>query len=409
MKGYLSTLSLALLLGMAGAAGATTAVLDFGDASKSTDAKLVANADGKVTDVKEGTIAAVQTSGTDGTNGYLYIDVKDGLFDKSKAVWARVDYIDKGSDTFQVEYDTDGEANMAAVPVRQKFDTKALTSQVFKLVGFQFKGRETGGADLRINDNADGPEIITRVAISDEDPDQIHFPKNDPAHAIKIDGKKDTGEWDGAWSVTMDRADFDVLNAANWGGKEDFSGTYSFKWDEKGLYILGEVTDATPRINDHEGPGYWAGDGLEQFIGLDQSDPNRQEFNVDTDYQVVISMGDPAACGGNGPSWGLYHGGKADAEDRGVIPASNVVVVKTDKGYMFELLLPWNIHKKDYQAKDGATIGWYMFANNSKDCPSAQQVAMAPFRRPGPSGNPSRWATAELSASLKVENPTAGQ
>ena len=62
---------------------------------------------------------------------------------------------------------------------------------------------------------------------------------------------------------------------------------------------------------------------------------------------------------------------------------------------------------KDFKPKDDQLIGWYMFANNSTVLPSAQEMALSPFRRNGPSGNPSRWATGVLSKSLLVENPTA--
>ena len=64
----------------------------------------------------------------------------------------------------------------------------------------------------------------------------------------------------------------------SWGGANDFSGTYSFKWDETALYLLGQVVDATPRLNDqggNTGGQYWDGDGMEQFIGLDDSNPFR--------------------------------------------------------------------------------------------------------------------------------------
>jgi hypothetical protein len=407
MKGSFTALCLTALLGAAGAASATTAVLDFGDPSKTSNVTVVANADGKTTEVTEGGVKAVQTSGTDGTPGYLYLNVKDDLFKDSKALWARVDYFDQGTDTFTVEYDTEADPVMAASPTRKKFDTRVWTSQVFKLLDFQLQGRQEGGSDIRINDQGDGPEIISKVTVTDEDPDKFHFPKVDAAKPITIDGKKSEGEWAGAFSVTLDRPDQDVVNAFI--SKEDFSGTYSYKWSEQGLYILGEVTDATPRLNDAPGPNYWNGDGIEQFIGLDQSNPSRTTFNLDTDFQVVISMGDPAK-GGPGPSWAVWHGSGSDPapEDKGTIPASNVAVVNTDTGYTFELLLPWTLLKADAKVTEGQEIGWYMFANNSRSIgPSNQDMAMTPFKRPNPSTNPSVWATAVLEPAKTVETPPA--
>lgn len=264
MKGYISVLCLSLLLGGARVAGAATAVIDFTDPTKASNVKLVANADGKVTDVTVAGVKAVQTSGKGGTAGYLYLDVQNDLFKNSKAVWVRVDYYDQGTDGFRLEYDSTGtaaaDAFKAAFPnPRKKFDTRVWTQQTFALAEFGLKGRQPGGSDVRINDLGDGPEIISKVTITDQDPDRVQFPRNNPANPIVIDGVKKAGEWDGAFSVTLDRAAQDVANATNWAGKEDFSGTYSYKWDEKGFYILGDVTDATPRRNDAAPPRLLAG------------------------------------------------------------------------------------------------------------------------------------------------------
>jgi len=415
MKGYVAALGLSLLLGAGGAATAATAVVDFSDETKTSNAKVVANDNGKTTPVTQADVKAVQTGGVEG-NQYLYIDIQDDLFKDSKAVWVRVDYFDQGTDSFQLEYDSTGEnidedSIRALVPVRTKSDTKVWTQQTWQLLDFGLKGRQTGGADLRINDLADGPEIISKVTITDANPENARFPKNNPAKPIAIDGKKSEGEWDGAYSVTMDRPDQDVTGGFQ--SKEDFSGTYSFKWDEQGLYVLGEVNDATPGQSDtpHEGqgPDYWSGDGIELFIGLDQSNPARAEYTLETDFQLVVGLGIPSK-GGTEPGWGIYHGGKADAEEKGKIPASNVSVALTDTGYTFELLVPWTLLKADAAIKDGQEIGWYMFANNSRDLPSQQNQAMAPFKRPNPNTNPSRWVTALLEPPAQVEPaPTAGQ
>src|SRR5688572_11090946 len=102
MKGFVTALSLAALLGVAGSAGAVTSVIDFNDASKTKDVKAL----GTTTTVREADIGAVKTSGTDGTEGFLALDVTNDLFKDSKALWVRVDYFDQGTDSFQLEYDT---------------------------------------------------------------------------------------------------------------------------------------------------------------------------------------------------------------------------------------------------------------------------------------------------------------
>lgn len=146
------------------------------------------------------------------------------------------------------------------------------------------------------------------------------------------------------------------------------------------------------------------------FIGLDQSVPNRTSFNPETDFQVLIAMGET-------PRWAVSHGDPSSTptQDKGAIPAQNLAIVKTDKGYLFELLIPWTLLKPGATVKEGQEIGWTMFANNSKVIgPSDQQVAMSPFGRPKASKNgvgagPSVWTTAVLSPALSITttNPPA--
>ncbi len=398
MKGYITALGVSLLLGVAGAASAATAIVDFTDTTKSADAVVVKNADGAITEVKEGTVNAAQTGGKAG-NQYLYVDVKDGLFKEGSTIYIRVEYFDQGTDTWQLEYPTADDAAVTAQPVVQKNDTRVWKSITFKQVDAVLNGQQDGKADFRINDNADGGEVVRRILVSDIDPDVVQFPKVDPAHPIVLDAKKDTGEWDGAMTFVLDSKDQDAIQPSKL-EPGTFAGTYSYKWDDKGLYVFGEVVDATPRLNDADGPNYWNGDGVEVFLGLDWSDPKHTTYISGGDYHLFFGMGAT-------PAWANQNADGTD--DNGPLKADMVAVVNTDKGYNFELSIPWAKLNKDFKVKEGQNIGFYMFANNSTVTPSAQEIALTPYKRNGPSGNPSRWATVILSPSVKVENPTAGQ
>jgi hypothetical protein len=394
MKGYTTALGLSLLLGVAGFASATTAVVDFNDKTKTADASVVANADGKTTDVKEGTFNAVQTGGAAG-NQYLYIDVKDALFKEGAPIWIQVEYLDKGTDTWQLEYNTADDPATLAQPVVNKNDTGAWKSITFKQVDVSFTGGQDGKADLRINDNADGPETIRRVLVSDIDPQIVQFPKVDPAHPIVLDAKKDAGEWDGAMTFVLDQKDQDAIQPSKL-EPGTFAGTYSFKWDETKLYVLGEVVDATPRLNDADGPNYWNGDGVEVFLSLDWSDPNHTSYLPGTDHHLFFGMGET-------PKWADET--SDGATDNDALKPDMLAITNTDKGYTFELAIPWASLNKDLKIKEGQNIGFYMFANNSTVTPSAQEIALTPYKRNGPSGNPSRWATSILSPDLTALTP----
>ena len=409
MKGYVTALCLPLLLGAAVAANAHSAVLDLADPSKNVDAKVVANADGATTPVEKAGVKGVQTGGADGVSGYLYIDVTDNLFKDAKALYMNVEYFNGGTDQFRVEYggiETDADGNRventiasANPPTKTKADTQAWTTQVFTLPNPSLAGGMDGKADIRIDDMGDGVEIIGRITISDDDPRHPNLTQVDPAKPITIDGVKKEGEWEGAYTFSLDKAEFDALSGTNWTGKEDFTGTYSFKWDETGLYVLGEVTDEDPLHADR--PNLWENDGVELYIGLDQSNPGRTAYLAESDFQVITAF-QPE------PLRVVYRG-TSGAEGKGPEPvaAGALAIVKTDKGYTFEYLLRWDYIKEGFKPTPGQNIGFNMFGNDSDTDPGGQDTAMTPFKGQQMYANPAAWVTATLVPNQAVQ-PTAG-
>jgi hypothetical protein len=406
---YLTALGLCLLVGGAGAATATTAVIDFNAPANTNNATLITNGpNGMVTTLTAGGRNAVETGGTS-DNEFLFVALPPGLFASSKAVWAVVDYYDQGTGTFQLLSDNSGSITSAEANPVAKHDTKAWTSHTFKLAKFGFTEAGPGGADFWLDDNATDPLIVDKITVTDEDPELTHWPHVDPAHPIKIDGVITPGEWDGAYTVTLNSAAQDALAGVNWGGPKDFSGTYYYEWDESGMYVRGDVTDATPRLNDRTGDQASNGDGIEEFLSLDWSDPSHTSYLPGTDFHVFIGLGDT-------PMWGVEQANGTD--DLGAIPPANLAIMNTANpvGYQFELYLPWktlldDVKNTTTQIKAGQQIGWFMFANNSTVIgPSQQQVAMSPFKRTGPSGNPSVWATVVLEAgqAQPATTPAAG-
>jgi len=413
MKGYSAALGLGLLIGVAGAASATTAVLDLNDTKNSTaNTQLItAGPNGSVKTLNIGGRNAVQTGGTS-DNQFLYVALPKDLFKNSKAVWAVIDYYDQGTDAFATHFtdasgnDTQAEANLLATT---KHDTKAWVSYSIQLTGFGFTEAGPGGADVWIDDQADGPEIIDKITITDEDPSLTHFPHVDPAHLIKIDGVIDPAEWAGANKVTLNMASQDAVN--NYPGPDKFSGVYYHKWDESGLYIAGDVIDVTPRMNDQTGDAAWSGDGLEEFLALDWSDPTHTSYLPGTDFHMFIGLGDTPQLG---IQYELADGSAEQSDDLGPIPTSNLVIKNVDnpKGYQFEMYLPWktmldHVQNSNFKITPGQKIGWFMFANNSNEVgPSNQDNALDPVKRTGPSGNPSKWVTTVLESAFAVTNPT---
>jgi hypothetical protein len=397
MKGHAAAVTLALLMGTVGAAGAATAVIDFADASQNKEAAIVLNADGKVTEVTQKDRKGVQT-GADGGQ-YLYINVTDGLFTGAKALYMNVEYFNAGTDSFAVQYGGSADDGSGTVvdqadltanpPTKVKADTQTWTSQVFTLAAPKLLGGMEGKADIRIDDLGDGPEIIGRITISDADPRHPNIPQVTASKPIVIDGKKSEGEWANAYTFTLNAAEFDAVDGRAWTGPEDFSGTYSFKWDANGLYILGEVIDDDPLHADRD--NLWENDGIELYIGLDQSNPGRTSYLAENDFQVITAFQAT-------PMRVRYHGSPAWADPLGpeAVPSNVLAIAKTENGYMFEYLVRWDFIKAGFTPQANQEIGFNMFGNDSDTDTGGQDTAMTPFKGKQMYANPSAWVTATL-------------
>jgi len=106
-----------------------------------------------------------------------------------------------------------------------------------------------------------------------------------------------------------------------------------------------------------------------------------------------------------------YHGSPAWADPIGPdpVPAADIAVTKTDKGYMFEYLVRWEYIKAGFKPTVGQNIGFNMFGNDSDPDVGGQDTAMTPFKGKSMYANPSAWVTATLVPMQTVTNPpTAG-
>jgi Carbohydrate family 9 binding domain-like len=394
MKRVVVGFPLVVMLAAGSVAQAKQVSIDFtGDTLVSqglTQVNSSAGADGVTTFVKKGGKNVAATGGTDAAR-YLYLTIDPTFKQNFKSVWVAVEYFDEGKGGFKLQYDgPDGTESTSDPAERTKFDSQAFQRQVWHLVEPNLKGGLTGGADLRIDDRgedaADGPEFIARVTVSDEDPDFTHLPN--AVNKINIDGKIDAGEWDGAFSVTLDQPRFDaIMGSPLWKGPEDFSAIFSFKWDESAFYVLAQVRDATPRLNNDNPDGlkYWKGDGIELMLGLDDADPERTSLQEGTDFKLEVGVGDK-------PGWAVRDSdGKTNLDPIG----SNFAITDTTGGYLYELQVPW-AKLNNAKAQPGQRIAWHIVANNSTVSPSDQQMSLGPAGRADPWGHPNEWTRAEL-------------
>ncbi|NCC52688.1 MAG: hypothetical protein EOM20_15920, partial [Spartobacteria bacterium] len=148
-----------------------------------------------------------------------------------------------------------------------------------------------------------------------------------------IDGRRDE-VWGTAPVLDLsvpDEGPVHVRIRGAWQGNEDLSGRIFARWDEKNLYLLAEVRDASPAQNNGHDADIWRGDGLELFLGIN---PHREDKNTysDTDFQFILAP--------DAKTWiyGQASGGTRNASADGV----EIAVLPDQDGYGLEACVPWN-------------------------------------------------------------------
>jgi len=115
-------------------------------------------------------------------------------------------------------------------------------------------------------------------------------------------------------------------NLANGPANPEFGTAYRLCWDENNLYVLADVKDRTPRMNDCKGERLWQGDGIELFIG---SQETANSGKLLSDRHILI---------GAGKSPEIFVEGE-DSQPQG----TQVAVASSKDGYTVEAAIPWKV------------------------------------------------------------------
>lgn len=115
-----------------------------------------------------------------------------------------------------------------------------------------------------------------------------------------------------------------IVSGGNGGSTE---ANFKLAWDEKKLYVLVNVVDATPMKNERSGSELWMGDGVELFIGSESLD--RGGALLFSDRQILLGAGKN----------NQFHAVKQASQ-----PAIETAVVPSvdGKGYTLEAAIPWS-------------------------------------------------------------------
>jgi len=130
--------------------------------------------------------------------------------------------------------------------------------------------------------------------------------------AIALDGT--TANWPGTPAVRIGSGRLVIGNDA-----KGLEGDFRVCWDETNLYVLANVTDATPMLNDRSGEKLWDGDGLELFVA---------DTAGGAHHRILIGAGQPnQICFAGEPGT--------------PVATSNVLRGVDGKGYTVEVAVPW--------------------------------------------------------------------
>ena len=174
--------------------------------------------------------------------------------------------------------------------------------------------------------------------------------------APTIDGKKGSGEWDNALVRTLTASNVDEPTKT---GAKTEGATFSWMWDDKGVYFLAEVNDTTPMSGAHKtGNGsYNAKDGI-QFCIYGNNTVSGNANGTLLFYSVVPKTSDGTPAIGEHFCYGNGSAGKD-------VPASDAQIAAeyTDGGYVLEGFIAKESLTKPNPAVDFKAGGSFALGN----------------------------------------------
>jgi hypothetical protein len=136
---------------------------------------------------------------------------------------------------------------------------------------------------------------------------------------------------DEAWQIRSGALD-------GWAGPTEVAAKFKLKYSDQALHLAADISFQTPGVNnaDRAGNQFWDGNSIEFFWQNDALDLNRTEYDLDHNWQAVVTLADPI-------DWILYQRGQ---DSRPTLKATDHVLRKVKPDNTGELLrwdMPFSI------------------------------------------------------------------
>ncbi len=217
-----------------------------------------------------------------------------------------------------------------------------------------------------------------------------------------LDGVKDN-----VWSLSSEQIMTKTkTGAALLTSSADCSGSWWALWDSEYLYVFIDVNDEDLVQDSPPTQGWWD-DRVELFIDGDNSKDDAPDGKNDYQYNFRWNFGEVET-----PVEWYFDASGAPHPRGGSLKGVEYVVVTTNKGYLFEIALPWSTMIGE-QPQEGRLIGIDIMIDDDDDGGSYDTVVSWSHTDPAiGSHSPYMWGTASLvvisSEGAYCPNPSDG-
>ncbi len=210
--------------------------------------------------------------------------------------------------------------------------------------------------------------------------------------AMTVDGSLADWKACGIKPILINTKDQVAIGVPYWLGAEKQSAEVYVAFSGTTLYMAAKVTSPKGLKNNKTDGNIYDGNGIELFIGFDNSDPGREMY-TETDYQFGFSTGDYSKANKKyavKPSVFCFNLAKT-------VAGAKIVTKPVEGGYIIEASIP-AAFLAGWDAKDGGEIGFDIGVDDIGEKGLGRKIQMTWSGDKDGYKNPKGWGKAVLKA-----------